>query len=203
MLDRQTPQLSSTDAELIALTVAGNHHAFELLVRRHASAVLRLTTAMTGDSASGEDALQQAFLSAFRNASSFRAEASVRTWLLTIARHTAYRLRAKQAREVPLDEPLMKLGLNAGWGSENPEALAMAAERNELLHRALGTLSSDDQEVLILRDIEGLSGSEAAAVLEINERALKSRLHRARLRLAGALRTAETPARGEQEGGRR
>ncbi|MGB8224195.1 MAG: sigma-70 family RNA polymerase sigma factor [Polyangiales bacterium] len=201
MLDRQTPQLSSSDGELIALTAAGNHRAFELLVERHASAVLRLTTMMTGNSASGEDALQQAFLSAFRNASSFRAEASVRTWLLTIARHTAYRFRAKQAREAPFEEPLMKLGLDAGWGSDNPESLAMAAERDEMLHHALRTLSSDDQEVLVLRDMEGLSGAEAAQILEINERALKSRLHRARLRLAVALRATLGPERGEREGG--
>jgi RNA polymerase sigma-70 factor (ECF subfamily) len=77
----------------------------------------------------------------------------------------------------------------------------MAAERNEILHHALRTLSSDDQEVLVLRDIEGLTSAEAAQILEINERALKSRLHRARLRLAVALRATLGPERGEREGG--
>jgi RNA polymerase sigma-70 factor (ECF subfamily) len=172
-------------------------------VERHAAAVLRLTTAVTGDSASGEDALQQAFLSAYRNASGFRAEASVRTWLLTIGRNAAYRLRDKQGREARLEEPLMTLGLEAGWGSENPETLAMAAERKDTLRRALHTLSADDQEVLILRDVEGLRGLEAAEVLDISGRALKSRLHRARLRLAAALRAMQDPDLAETEGGPR
>ena len=82
----------------------------------------------------------------------------------------------------------MTLGVDAGWGSEDPEALAIAAQRRETVVKALRSLSSDDQEVLILRDIEGLRGPEAAGVLGIGERALKSRLHRARLRLAVALR---------------
>ena len=89
-----------------------------------------------------------------------------------------------------MNEPLMTLGRDAGWGSDNPEALAIAAQRRDTLTRALQTLSPGDREVLILRDIEGLSGQEAAEVLGITGRALKSRLHRARLRLAGALRAS-------------
>ena len=95
----------------------------------------------------------------------------------------------------------MKLGLDAGWGSDDPEALAIAAERKEILQHALRTLSSDDQEVLTLRDIEGLRGPEAAEVLGIGERALKSRLHRARLRLAAALRKTSNHDLAAGEGG--
>lgn len=203
MLDRQTHQSSTSDRDLIALAAAGDHGAFERLVERHAAAVLRLTTIVTGNQASAEDALQQTFLAAYRNAASFRAEASVRTWLLTIARNAAHRLGAKHAREDLMEDPLMKLGLEAGWGSDNPEALAIAAEREESLRCALRTLSSDDQEVLNLRDIEGLNGSEAARILGIGERALKSRLHRARLRLACALRATGDPNVADTEGGRR
>ncbi len=89
-----------------------------------------------------------------------------------------------------MDEPLMTLGREAGWGSDDPEALAIAAERRDTLTRALQALSPGDREVLILRDIEGLSGQEAAEVLAITGAALKSRLHRARLRLARALRVS-------------
>ena len=203
MLDPQAPQSSTSDKDLIALAAAGDHSAFELLVERHAAAVLRLVTAMTGDPTTAEDALQQAFLSAYRHAGSFRAEASVRTWLLTIARNAAYKLQAKRGREDLMEEPLMELGVEAGWGSANPEALAIAAEQKDLLRRALHTLSYDDQEVLVLRDIEGLRGLEAAEVLGIGERALKSRLHRARLRLAVALRSAGAANVADEEGGRR
>lgn len=200
MLHRRRKDESTPDPHLIARTAAGDHHAFERLTERHAAAVLRLATVVTDDAASAEDILQQTFLSAYRNAASFHGEGSARGWLLTIARHAAYRLRGKQRREELMDEPLMTLGLRAGWGSDNPEALAIAAQRRDTLTRALHTLSPSDREVLTLRDIEGLSGNEAAEVLGITGRALKSRLHRARLRLAVALRAA-TELQAADEGG--
>lgn len=200
MLDRQAHDDTTADVDLIASAAAGDESAFERLVTRHAAAVLRLATIVTGDPATAEDAAQQAFLSAFRNAASFRAEASFRAWLLTITRNAAYRLRKKQSREEPMDQPMMQLGLEAGWGSDDPEALAIAAERRDVLTAALQSLSPEDQEVLVLRDIEGLRGPQAAEVVGIGERALKSRLHRARLRLAAALRASAVG--DDREGGR-
>ena len=132
--------------------------------------------------------MQQTFLNAYQHAASFRGDASVRTWLLTITRNTAFRLRGKTQREELVEEPLMKLGIDAGWGGDDPETIAIAAERKGALRRAMSKLSPEDRQVLILRDLEGLRGAEAAAVLGIGERALKSRLHRARLRLAVSLR---------------
>jgi RNA polymerase sigma-70 factor (ECF subfamily) len=203
MPDRHSQDDSELDRGLIARSAAGDRRAFERLVERHAAAVLRLATVLTHDPASAEDALQQTFLSAYRNVASFRAEASVRTWLLTIARHEAFRLRAKHRREDLMEEPLMTLGLEAGWGSDNPEALAIAAQRRDALKRALQGLPEADREVLILRDLEGLRAAEAAQVLGIGERALKSRLHRARLKLAVALRASAGLGPREPEGGGR
>ncbi len=202
MLDRPARDDPRTDEELIALSAAGDRRAFDRLVERHSAAVLRLTSVVTGDPMTAEDALQLAFLSAYRNAASFRSEASVRTWLFAIARNAALRLRSKHGREEIVEEPLMQLGLDAGWGAENPEALAIAAEQDELLRRAMHSLSAEDQEVLILRDVEGLRGTETAEVLGIGEPALKSRLHRARLRLARALRVALASGSAEERGGR-
>jgi RNA polymerase sigma-70 factor (ECF subfamily) len=202
MPDRRKQDDLSSDRDLVAQTAAGDRRAFECLVERHAAAVFRLATIVTDDPASAEDALQQTFLSAYRNAASFRADASVRTWLLTIARNAAYRLRTKQGREELMEEPLMTLGLEAGWGSDNPEALAIAAQRRDTLLHALQKLPSADREVLILRDVEGLRGPEAAGVLGIGERALKSRLHRARLRLAVVLRASADRGFNDEEGGR-
>lgn len=203
MLDRQAHDSSTSDQDLISRAAAGDHRAFECLVERHAAAVLRMATVVTDNPTMAEDALQQTFLSAYRGAASFRADASVRTWLLTIARNAGYRIRAKRAREDLVEEPLMELGLAAGWGSDDPEALAIAAERKDALQLALRTLSSEDQEVLILRDIEGLRGPEAAEALGIGERALKSRLHRARLRLAAALRATSNDDLAAEKGGQR
>ena len=201
MPDRHSKHDPELDRELIALSAGGDRRAFDRLVERHAAAVLRLAIALTDDTASAEDALQQTFLSAYRSAASFRADASVRTWLLRIARNTAYRLAAKRGREDLMEEALMTLGIDAGWGSDDPEAMAMAAERRESLRRALNDLPAADREVLILRDIEGLRGSEAAEVIGIGEPALKSRLHRARLKLAVALRSSVHADATETEGG--
>jgi RNA polymerase sigma-70 factor (ECF subfamily) len=187
MLDRQETDASISDRELIARVGKGDRRAFELLIERHAAAVLRLATAVS-DPATAEDAMQQTFLNVYQHAATFRGDASVRTWLLTIARNTAFRLHGKARREELVEEPLMQLGLDAGWGSDDPEAIAIAAEQEGALRNALSQLSAGDREVLILRDLEGLRGSEAAELLGIGERALKSRLHRARLRLAVALR---------------
>lgn len=201
MLDRQESGPTISDRDLIARVGAGDRRAFELLIERHAAAVLRLATALS-DPSSAEDAMQQTFLNVYQHAASFRGDSSVRTWLLTIARNTVFRLHGKTQREELVEEPLMQLGLDAGWGSDDPEAIAIAAERKGALRKALSALSAEDREVLILRELEGLRGSEAAEVLGIGERALKSRLHRARLRLAVALRGLVSEDDPVAEGGR-
>ena len=177
-----------SDSALIKIAASGDSSAFGTIVNRHAGAVLRLARALTSDLTLAEDVAQQTFMAAFRAVSGFRGEASPRTWLLTITRNTALRMRAQHAKEEPEEAPLSLLGAEAGWGAPDPETLAILAERQQLLARALASLSPQDREVLILRDIEQLTGEEAAHVLGVQLRAMKSRLHRARLRLAVALR---------------
>lgn len=89
--------------------------------------------------------------------------------------------------------PLVELGVAAGWGeTRDPEALVSAMEDHLRLHQALDSLHPGDREVITLRDLEGLSGPEAAQVLEIPLSNLKTRLHRARLRLLARLREEES-----------
>ena len=86
----------------------------------------------------------------------------------------------------PVDaRSLDELGVEAGWGAE--DALEVLA-RKDALRQAMATLDPEDQEILTLRELEGLSGPEAAEVLGLSLAAMKSRLHRARLKLAAALR---------------
>lgn len=82
-------------------------------------------------------------------------------------------------------EPIEELGLQAGWGQD--DALEGLAQR-EVLARALETLDGETREVLVLRDLEGFSGEEVAEMLGVGLAAMKSRLHRARLRFVSALR---------------
>ena len=176
-----------TDAALLARSAAGDRAAFDVVVTRHAASVLRMIRFRIGDPAA-EDVLQQTFLAAWRAASGFRGDAQVKTWLFTIARNTAAKARDRAQRSPVADVPIDTLGVEAGWGSEDPETMALAAERRDLLRAAFDTLDDEAREVLTCRDLEGLSGEETAALLGVSVAAMKSRLHRARMTLAARVR---------------
>lgn len=186
------------DLTLIERAAGGDRDAFEQLVERHQATVYRFLRTLVRDPSTCEDALQETFLAVWRSASAFRGESSPRSWLLTIARHAAmrqFRRRAGQPESIdfaPLDDDvtsLLDLGLAAGWGSPiTPEAAAIRGEERALIARALDALDPEDRRVLVLRDLEQMTGEEAATVLGLTLPALKSRLHRARLRFAAHLR---------------
>ena len=163
----------------------GDAQALDPLVDRHQAAVLRYLRALTGSEQAAEDALQETFVAAWRGAAGWRAEGSVRGWLFGLARRQAARTWRLRAGEPRKPEPLEELAIQAGWG--DPEADASAHEDASRLQAALDRLEPEDREVLILRDLEQMSGPEAAQVLGLGLAAQKSRLHRARLRLMAAL----------------
>ena len=141
---------------------------------------------MTRDEAAAEDALQETFLSAWRNAASFRGDGSALGWLLSIARHAVYRQHRSRAGEPERMESLAELGEAAGWGAA-PDPLDALVVKDEV-ERALARLSLGERELLLLREVEGLSNEECASLLGLGLPALKSRLHRARLRFVAQLR---------------
>lgn len=190
-----------TDDELVTRAASGDEAAFGELVTRHQSGVFRLARAMTGSHEAAEDVLQQTFLAAWQALAGFRREASVRTWLLTIARHAAWRHRQGVIRDAIDDTPVEELGLRAGWGDAGPEVLAMQSQGRERLAQALARLDAEDRAILTLRELEGLSGEETASLLGLGLAAMKSRLHRARLRLAAEMRGQ--PGKGEGHAARR
>jgi len=177
-----------TDEELLKRTAAGEREAFDEFVVRHRAAVFRFARAATDGPAAAEDVLQETFLAAWRAAGAFQGRSAVRTWLLTIARNQAWHHRERAGR-IPVDDvPLPELGEAAGWGSPSPEEGAQRSQRRDRLARALAALGPDEREILVLRELEELTGEETAAALGIGLAAMKSRLHRARLRLAAELR---------------
>lgn len=154
----------------------------------HQGAVYRLARALTPDEASAEDVLQETFLASFRHLDGWRAQGSMRAWLLTITRNKARRHMRRRSGQPEHFEPLGELGVEAGWGEQTPEALLIAMRRRVSLQVALDAMSPLDREVLILRDLEGLTGPEVAQILGVSLAAMKSRLHRARLRFVAQLR---------------
>ena len=175
----------AADTELIRSSATGDRAAFDELVVRHQAAVFRFTRTVASDSTAAEDALQETFLAAWRGAKGFRGESSVRGWLLAIARHAVNRQVRRRVGEPRDFASLDELAEHAGWG--DPEQVAVQNQTRERLQDALESLSSEDREVLLLRELEGLTGEETASLLQISMEAMKSRLHRARLRLAARL----------------
>jgi RNA polymerase sigma-70 factor (ECF subfamily) len=183
------------DAELIRAAAAGDRTAFGALMVRHQASVHRFARALTGSPAAAEDVLQETFLAAWRHAGTYRGESSLRSWLFAIARRQAFHLRRRPAGESSTDESLEQLALAAGFAAEaGPERAVMAAQGRARLAAALEALPPDETEVLLLRDVEEFSGEETAGTLGLTMAAMKSRLHRARLRLAAALREEDADA---------
>lgn len=167
----------------------GQHEALGELVTRHQASIFRLASAVTRDSTAAEDVLQDTFLAVLRSAATYRAGGTVKSWLFAIARRAAWKVGRGVAIEKPCEHTLLEdLGRAAGWGQEggDAESIAVANEARRTLRDAFETLSADDREVLVLRDLEGLANEEAARVLGIDVPAVKSRIHRARLRLQAA-----------------
>lgn len=155
---------------------------FEQVVAEYAERLYNLALRITGSPPDAEDAVQEAFVSAYRHLNEYRGEANPRTWLYRITVNAALqRVRQRAPREY-LEEP-SELGDEPDDWAARSEDPAVAGELREQLEMALSNLAPDFRSAVILRDVEGLSAREAAAVLGISEAALKSRLHRGRLLL--------------------
>lgn len=174
---------------LLAAAQAGDRAALESLLVTHRNGVYRYSLTVCRTTEDAEDAVQEALWAATRAIKTFRGSASaVATWLFTIVRRECFRRldKLRQRREIGIDDEVIE-----GAVSDAPldEILAMK-QRAYRLATALSELEQIHREVIVLRDIEGLSAPEAAARLGITVDALKSRLHRARVslrdRLAGA-----------------
>lgn len=182
--------MTTDDSALLARSAAGDREAFGQFVAGNQGSLYRYLVALLGQAADAEDAMQETFLAAWRNASAFRGHGPPRAWLFTIARHAAGKLRRRRVAEPDELVPLEQLGLEAGWGAELEPLPESGAEQRELVAAALDQLDSSDREIIVLRDLEGFSGEEAAALLDLSLPAMKTRLHRARLRFVAEVRNA-------------
>ena len=178
----------TADGELLKRTAEGDHEAFEAFVDRHAGSVFRYLRHLAAHDQDAEDALQETFLGVWRSAGTFQGRGSARAWLMTVARNALRRQRRLRAGAPERVESLEELAERAGWGIPVCDGTLEHMTRKDLLERALEGLPPEYRELLILRDLEDLSGEEAAEILGLGLPALKSRLHRARLAFAARVR---------------
>lgn len=180
----------TSDLALIRRTAGGDSFAFESLVRRHQPAVFRFISLLIRDGLDPEEILKETFLAARRTLPRYREETPVRSWLLGLARQILHRRDPRSQRQTADAAPLRELGEAAGWGRPMDDGQRFAERLYDrgFLERTLAALPPEDREILILRDLEGLSGEEAAAVAGLTEAAARTRLLRARLRLVARLK---------------
>lgn len=193
-----------TDADLIGAHAAGDPHAFGEIVRRHRDRMWAVALRTLRDPEEAADALQDAFISAYRAAANFRAESQVSTWLHRIVVNACLdRIRRRQARPtVPLPET---------DGNREPAAPGDSIGQREtrlLITDALAQLPDEQRAPIVLVDVEGYSVAETAALLGIAEGTVKSRCARGRTKLAkllGHLRNpdahANVPPQEHEQGG--
>jgi len=184
------------DADLVRRIGLRDEPAFAALVQRHRPTLVRWAGRIASDRGLAEDAVQEALTSVWKHAAGYRGDAPVRAWLGTLVRRAVWRqlARGHQHETEPVAD-LETLAARAGWGDAGLGGhVESVVGSRECLELAFGRMHPSDREVLGLVDIEGASLEEASAALELGLAALKSRLHRARLRLVAVLREEECDA---------
>jgi RNA polymerase sigma-70 factor (ECF subfamily) len=175
-----------SDETLLAQARAGNRESLETLLERHQTQVYRFGMKMCRNPEDAKDVLQETMLAAARTARDFRGDSRVSTWLFAIARSFCIKKRRRTKfapkEQVSLDEPSAG-GPDVAADVLAPDEAASSRELGVALDRAFGELDPPQREVLILRDVEGLTAPEVAEALGLSVEAVKSRLHRARAAL--------------------
>jgi RNA polymerase sigma-70 factor (ECF subfamily) len=185
------------DPSVVAGLRAGDSQTFDHLIRQYGGRLLSVTRRILGNDDEAREAVQEAFVAAFRARQQFHADARISTWLHRIAVNAALmRLRSRKRRpEDSIDDLLPSFKADGhhaerfrSW--EEPADVAIGRkETATFVREAIDRLPESYRVVLLLRDIDGLSTEETAKMLEITTNAVKIRLHRARM----ALRTLLAP----------
>lgn len=173
---------------------AGEQTAFGLLVETYQRPVFALTYRMLGDYSEAEDAAQETFLRAYSRLHQYDPQHKFSTWLFSIANyHCIDRLRKRRVQFVGLDESPVVFSLQSE--SAGPEKEALAAEQAKEMQALVNQLEPDYRTPLVLRYWNDCSYQEIADVMDISVAAVKSRLFRARKKLARLYETAHQPHR--------
>ncbi|HEY0496226.1 MAG TPA: RNA polymerase sigma factor SigM [Kutzneria sp.] len=178
---------ASSDADLIAAHAAGDPHAFGELVRRHRDRMWAVAVRTLRDPDEAADALQEAFISAFRAAGSFRAESQVTTWLHRIVVNACLDRIRRRKPTVPLPEA----------GAQEPSVPRDAVSELQtrmVVQEALHVLPDEQRVPIVMVDVEGYSVAETAKLLGIAEGTVKSRCARGRTKLAKLLGHLRNPS---------
>jgi RNA polymerase sigma-70 factor (ECF subfamily) len=180
---------TGTDEELVKRAQEDDERAFGELVTRYESKVYSLAMKMLRNPEDAEDVLQDTFLRAYRGIKGFKGNSTFSTWIYRITANSALmRLRKKQLPQVSIedsDERDAPIAI-ADW-APGPVDQLLNKEMQRVMDEAIEALPPEFRQVFILRDVEELSNADVAEILDLSVAAVKSRLHRARLKVRNRL----------------
>ncbi len=197
--------MADEERRLVDSAQRGDVESFNALVRLYEGRIYNLCFRMLGDPDSAADAAQDAFLSSFRNLSSFRG-GSFRSWLMRIATNACYDVLRVRKRRPSISLDLESNDddsspLQIADNAESPDDIALRHELAAAIQHSLGTLPDEQRLIVILSDIQGLAYEEIAEITGANLGTVKSRLSRGRARLRDALKAGELlPSRYRHDG---
>ncbi|HEX5032702.1 MAG TPA: sigma-70 family RNA polymerase sigma factor [Candidatus Eisenbacteria bacterium] len=190
---------AETDEQLVRKSQQDDERAFGELVSRYESKVYSLALKMLRNPEDAEDVLQDTFLRAYRGIKSFKGNSTFSTWIYRITANSALmRLRKRQLPTVSIDDAdEREAPINIADWAPGPVEQMLNQETQAAMTEAIDALPPEFRQVFVLRDIEELSNAEVAEILDLSVAAVKSRLHRARLKVRNRLATyfTEPPTR--------
>jgi RNA polymerase sigma-70 factor (ECF subfamily) len=203
MTSSAIPSPEAPEGELVARAAAGDGSAFEVLMRRHNQLLFRTARSILLDDAEAEDALQDAYLRAWRALGSFRAESRLSTWLVRIVTNEALgRLRRASAPTIPLEaamtspDPGTQAALTDA-ADHGPEQTAVRAQVRTMMEARIDLLPDVYRTVFVLRGVQEMSVGEVAQALDVPEATVRTRFFRARNLLRQSLASEMDSALGE------
>jgi RNA polymerase sigma-70 factor, ECF subfamily len=185
-MTEESPAPARITTELILKCQAGQHQFYEPLVHAFEDEARRVAVGILRDPDAAEDAVQESFIKAYRGLAGFDAERPFRPWFLRIVRNHCRDVlrRGKTGPELERITPLLSERVASG---EDAARARMRAEAKDLLWAALGRISVEHREVLVLKELDGLGYAEIAIALSVPEGTVASRLYHARRALRRAL----------------
>ena len=180
------------EAAVIQSVLDGDVNAFETLVKEYEKNVYNLALRMTGNSEDAADMAQEAFIKAYNSLSSFRGDSKFSVWLYRIVSNVCLDYLRSRTRKPTVslsteNDDGEEVELDIADESQSPELLLDRSLTRDAVRRGLAALPPDHREILLLREIQGLSYEEIAAALGLEAGTVKSRIFRARKKLCSFL----------------
>lgn len=174
------------DAELVSRLAEGDKAALSALFTRHHTRIYRFLVRMTGNDAVADELANEVFLDLWRKPTAFNGQSRVSTYLFAIARFKAISLMRKRSESEMDDETAAQVEDL----SDTPEVVAQKADKSQVLKDAVGALPEEFRVVVDLAYYQEMSISEIAQILDIEEATVRTRMFRARKKLAATLTAA-------------